>query len=320
MPSSPLRPLDENALLALGRWLGATGYRFTTVTPRSHATVNARPGNRQADCLAGIFGWSRPFTPDTLPAPALALLRAAGGAIERPDGLLTSAVRFSTLDGLLLAHSAFPTEAEDAVFFGPDTYRFAALADRVVSLADTGGRAPRLVDVGCGSGAGGLHAAKRLGDAAELHLVDINPRALQFARVNSQLNGVPAHTVQSDLYAALEGSFDLILANPPYLCDEKERAYRHGAGKLGTGLSLRIVEEGLPRLAPGGTLVLYTGAPVVAGVDQLLEALRPLLDPTGFSHRYEELDPDVFGEELEHAAYEAVDRIAVVGLTAKRVA
>jgi hypothetical protein len=34
--------------------------------------------------------------------------------------------------------------------------------------------------------------------------------------------------------------------------------------------------------------------------------------------RYQELDPDVFGEELEREVYRDVDRIAAVGLEARR--
>ena len=35
-----------------------------------------------------------------------------------------SRVRLATIDDLLFVHSAFPTDPPDAVFFGPDTYRF----------------------------------------------------------------------------------------------------------------------------------------------------------------------------------------------------
>jgi hypothetical protein len=62
-------------------------------------------------------------------------------------------------------------------------------------------------------------------------------------------------------------------------------------------------------------LFLYTGTPVIDGVDHLLAALRPLLEGRGCDYTYEEIDPDVFGEELESAPYDRVDRIAVVALT-----
>ncbi len=112
--------------------------------------------------------------------------------------------------------------------------------------------------------------------------------------------------------------FDLILANPPYLVDRAERAYRHGGGALGFALSERIVAEGAPRLAPGGRLVLYTGAPIVAGNDPFRAAAERALAPLGWPAEYRELDPDVFGEELGEPAYAAVERIAAVALVVQR--
>jgi hypothetical protein len=58
---------------------------------------------------------------------------------------------------------------------------------------------------------------------------------------------------------------------------------------------------------------LYTGAPIVEGVDVLREGLLALAATAGASLAYEELDPDVFGDELDGAAYAHVDRIAVIG-------
>jgi hypothetical protein len=72
------------------------------------------------------------------------------------------------------------------------------------------------------------------------------------------------------------------------------------------------------RLAPGGRLVLYTGATIVDGKDTLLQILQPRLDECGWPWRYRELDPDVFGEELDTPAYVAADRIAAVALVLQR--
>jgi hypothetical protein len=87
---------------------------------------------------------------------------------------------------------------------------------------------------------------------------------------------------------------------------------------------VRIVEQALQRLAPGGLLVLYTAAPIVDGLDLLWEALAPRLARaglrTGTDVRYAEIDPDVFGSELASPAYAQVERISVVGLTLQRPA
>ena len=311
-----LAPPDAIALL--GHWLHETGYRFITVTPATHARVNARPDAGEARSLRDVFGWSRPFAATLLPANALGWLRE-GGLLEERDGLLRSRVRFSSLDGQLYAHSAWPTADADAVFFGPDTYRFVAL------IQDELRRQPlqpggRILDIGCGAGPGGTAAALAARAAMpQLVLADINHRALDFARANAKLAEVAQVSfAQGDLYNAVDGSFHLVVANPPYLVDAGARTYRHGGGPLGSGLSERIVAEGLPRLAPGGRLVLYTGVAMVEGMDPFLQAMQPLLQRTGWPWHYRELDPDVFAEELETAAYAHADRIAVVALVIHR--
>lgn len=315
----PEPAFDIEAAIELGTWLRNVGYRFTTVTPESHRRVNARPGTEWAQSLRDIFGWSRPFTDVCLPGGLLDRLER-GHVIRRgPAGALTSRLRFSTLGDLLCAHTAFPTTSPDAVFFGPDTYRFAALIRRALA-ADRRAIVERLVDVGCGSGAGGLLAAQLLaGQRPRVLLSDINQHALRCAQVSAALAGVPeVRFVESDLLRHVAGDVDLVLCNPPYLVDAAARAYRHGGHTYGAELALRLVAEALPRLAPGGRLVLYTGAAVVDGVDQFRHAAEPLLRDAGATFEYEEIDPDVFGEELDGPAYADVERIAAVGLIARR--
>jgi methylase of polypeptide subunit release factors len=304
-------PSDE-AFVALGRQLREAGYRFVTPTPETHRRVNARPENEEARSLRDVFGWSRPFRPTLLPPAFLALLEAAGALERSPGRLLRSAVRFSSASAALFAHSAYPTVEADAVFFGPDTYRFLAL------LACEVKGARRAVDVGCGSGAGGLSL---LGRAERVVLADVSARALRFAAVNAALAGAgPAvELCESDVLAGVAGSFDLVVANPPYLVDERRRTYRDGGGALGIDLSLRIAREALDRLAPGGRLVLYTATPVIDGEDPLRAALAPVLARAA-EVSYRELDPDVFGEELERPAYRRADRLAVVALTCRKAA
>jgi hypothetical protein len=115
-------------MLATGRWLAAQGYRFVTPTPATHARVNGRANNRQAQDLRGIFGWSRPFTRSVLDRDVLRNLQDAE-LLQSEAGLLRSRVRYSSLNDQLYVHSAYPTTQPDAVFFGPDTYRFAQMIE-----------------------------------------------------------------------------------------------------------------------------------------------------------------------------------------------
>ena len=73
----------------------------------------------------------------------------------------------------------------------------------------------RVLDLGCGSGVGAVFCAPK---ARELLAVDINPSAVKNTEENCRLNGLNnVVTKQSDMFSSVEGKFDLILANPPYL-------------------------------------------------------------------------------------------------------
>jgi methylase of polypeptide subunit release factors len=315
-----LNPSDR-ALVKLGQDLKKRGYQFTTITPASHGRVNARPAKAQTS-LADIFGWSRVFAAAHISAQDLARL-AEAGALEFIGAAYRSSVRFSTLGAQLFVHSAFPTEQPDAVFFGPDTYRFMRFIQQswgTMKRGPPGGL--RVLDIGTGSGAAGLQIASLVAarGGGVVTLSDINRRALRFSRINAAINAVrDVAIIESDLFANIDGDFDLIVANPPYLVDPLARVYRHGGGKLGFGLSIRIVEEGVSRLSPGGRLLLYTGSAIVNGTDVFREALLSCLASRRMRLTYEEIDPDVFGEELEHPPYDRVDRIAAVGITIDRV-
>ncbi|EPN61226.1 hypothetical protein A244_06379, partial [Pseudomonas syringae pv. actinidiae ICMP 18807] len=158
-------------MIALAQRLKTNGYRFITPTPLTHQQVNQRPENRTAASLRDVFGWSRLIPETMLPlAEAQGLLEA--GILERSEDGLKSRVRFSSLDDLLLMHSAFPTLDEDSVFFGPDTYRFAQSINR--HLQSTSHPIKRAADIGCGTGAGALLIAVARPDA-QVYAVDINP-------------------------------------------------------------------------------------------------------------------------------------------------
>ena len=173
--------------------------------------------------------------PGMLDAAMFRLLEVTG-QLEAVDGRFKSKLRFATLGELIFAHTAFPTRERDAVFFGPNTYRFVAALRHAIPAGDAA-RPPTLFDIGCGCGAGGIYAARHLlPRGVRIVLSDINARALMFAAANAQLNDVPDLDVAtSDLLDGLEGTPDIVIANPPYLVDEDARLYRDGGGDHGTG-------------------------------------------------------------------------------------
>jgi len=315
----------QRALVELGETLRASGYRFVTPTPETHRRAQQRvaPGGATAGpTLRDIFGWNRPFRRADLPAAMCAMAEAADILAPAVAAeMVTSRVRFSTLEAcdaeFLFAHSAFPTLASDAVFFGPDSYRFARVLDQAVTQAG------RLVDVGCGSGVGGIVLAAR---ARQVVLADVSPPALELAAVNMALAKLDDGRVtlcESDVLSHVAGQADVIIANPPYVIGPDDpaasRLYRDGGGELGITLATRIVLEALDRLArAGGRLLLYTGVPIIDGRNPLRDRLDPVLRTHASRWSWQEVDPDVFGEELDRPAYRRIgaERLAVVLLDA----
>ncbi|UYY58333.1 methyltransferase [Sphingomonas sp. S2-65] len=300
----------DTALLRLLETLRERGYHFITPTPATHARVVARPGRERAGDLADVLGWSLPFARGLLDAELLELLDAAGVLEDAGEGLVRSAVRVSWLKGRLFVHSAYPTQDEDAVFFGPDSYRFADLIEAELTRHCPAGA--RIVDIGTGSGVGGIVAAGLCADASVV-LTDINPKALRFARINAAAAGVEAACVEGSDLSGVEDGIHLALANPPYIMDEGSRAYRDGGEMRGGKVSFDMARMAVAKLAPGGRLVLYTGSAIARGEDVLRDALQGLADENALDFSYRELDPDVFGEELDQPPYAEIERMAVVG-------
>jgi methylase of polypeptide subunit release factors len=319
---------STSALAALGARLQAQGYRFVTITPATHRRVNRRPENAWARDLRGALGWSRPFRDGVLPADLEALLAQAGLLEPCPDAppagkdgragpARRALVRASSIGANLYFHSAWPTCDEDAVFFGPDTYRYVAALERSLhALRRPLGSIRRAVDIGAGAGPGAIELALRCPDAT-VYAADINQDALALAEVNATVNGA-ANLIpcRGNLLDGVDGGFDLVMSNPPYILDPDELPYRHGGGEHGAQLSIDIVRSALERLHPGGSLLLYTGVAIVDGEDRFLTAIRAQLDKACAEWRYEELDPDIFGGQLDCEGYEQVERIAAVWLHA----
>ena len=305
------------ARVALLQALKARNYHFITPTPATHARVLARRKGDTARDLRDVFGWSLPFARDLIGAELLDLMRKAE-ALDESGEVCASRVRASSLGDDLFLHSAYPTTQRDAVFFGPDSYRF---ADFIRAELPRFGPINRLADIGAGSGVGAV-AALRAAEISRLILTDINPAALDLAKANvlnatmtlASRAGMGIEVTETSGLENIEAPLHVVIANPPYIADPLHRAYRDGGDMHGAALSLDWARQAAEKLAQGGALLLYTGSAIVNGEDRLKAALMETLG--GFDVSYRELDPDVFGEELERADYADVERIAVVGVVA----
>jgi methylase of polypeptide subunit release factors len=244
------------------------------------------------------------------------LLRQAGALEELEDGSIKSKIRVSCLHGHLFVHSAYPTEAEDAVFFGPDSYRFADLIASELQRQPLP-KGAHIVDMGAGAGVGGIVAGLASANA-RITLTDLNPKALRLSRINARAAGISVETIEAETLEAVANPIDLAVINPPYIIDDSKRAYRDGGGMKGGEVPVQMAQMAADRIAPGGRVILYTGAAITEGQNGLSDRLAAYARNKGFRFSCRELDPDVFGEELEGPAYDDVERIALVGISLVR--
>jgi release factor glutamine methyltransferase len=141
--------------------------------------------------------------------------------------------------------------------------------------------APRVVDVGTGSGAIALAIADEHPGAQVLG-IDLSEDALAVAAANRERNELSDRVTlaRADLLHAPAGPVDLVVSNPPYVrpdeldsVDPEVRDWEPRLAVVGEGIAEQIAADAVQVLRPGGALVFECGA---GQADGLAEELRRL--------------------------------------------
>jgi release factor glutamine methyltransferase len=140
--------------------------------------------------------------------------------------------------------------------------------------------APRVLDVGTGSGAIALAVAHEH-PGARVTAFDISNDALALARENVERTGLPVELVQGDLRGGLPaGPWDLIVSNPPYIDPREARSlqpevvdWEPHIALFGPEVHHEVAAAARPVLSPGGSLVLEVGDDQAAHVSDELARL-----------------------------------------------
>jgi release factor glutamine methyltransferase len=129
----------------------------------------------------------------------------------------------------------------------------------------------KALEVGCGSGLVSLHLARA---GATVTAVDVNYEAAICAKAAASLNGLRLEVIRSDLFQNVQGCFDLIVFNPPYLrgegTDVSDLAWAGGVN--GTETLGRFLEQAPEHLNAAGRIV------VIVSSDMEQTALKGILD------------------------------------------
>jgi release factor glutamine methyltransferase len=117
----------------------------------------------------------------------------------------------------------------------------------------------KVLEVGSGSGVVSIHCAL---NGAEVTAGDINPKAVKLTARNAESNGLSIKTIETETYSAIDGKFDTIIFNLPYLPVEEEgdlaRAWSGGPDGLGP---LPDLLSGAPEhLNPDGRIIVVVSS------------------------------------------------------------
>lgn len=208
--------------------------------------------------------FDRPLDESQL-VPLREMLRKRGEGV--PIQHLLGTVHFHGLDFISDARGLIPR---------PETEE---LAEWILSWATE--EKADVLDMGCGSGVLGLTLASRR-PAWTVTLADVSPDALALTRENaSALEITNIHTVHTDLFTGLSGTFDGIAANLPYVPETERptltREVLHDpdlalfGGPDGLDVIRRFAPEAFARLNPGGWLALEIGHDQASQVAGILE-------------------------------------------------
>jgi release factor glutamine methyltransferase len=167
------------------------------------------------------------------------------------------------------------------------------LVERALALLD-GQSAPRVLDVGTGTGAIALSIAHEH-PGARVTALDVSPDALALAAENAERLGLAVAFELGDIRDGLDGAFDLVVANPPYVepgeidgLEPEVRDHEPRGALVGAGVAEAVAERARELLVAGGWVA------VELGVDQH-EAYADHLRALGY--RAITITPDLTGRE-----------------------
>lgn len=129
-----------------------------------------------------------------------------------------------------------------------------------------------LLDVGCGYGTFGI-CLNKVYSHLNVDMVDVNDRALELAKLNAKNNNIHANIYKSFIYENVQGSYDVIVTNPPV--------------RAGKEVVTTILQESIEHLNENGSLWVILqkkqGAPRLKrkwkkflGIVKLLKEIRDI--------------------------------------------
>jgi SAM-dependent methyltransferase len=287
---------DDDAMSDVRRALAEAGFDENAVAEavREAPFGEAAPLaiRRRAEPLLQLFLLGDAVPSELLPVEARTL--EAAGLIERDGDRVRPAVRLFPYEDLLIAN-----DLDDRAEAG-DYVPGVTNASRTLAALTIRRNVGRALDLGTGCG---LQALLLTRHAETVVATDLNPRALEYVRLNAQLNGRSLETAAGNWFEPVANAlFDLIAANPPFVISPDNRLLYRDSELGGEEVCRLLVRGAAARLRQDGHATVLCNwvrrsggepwAPLAdwvtgTGCDALLLANRPV-DPFRYAAQWNE--------------------------------
>src|SRR6266536_1356678 len=198
-----------------------------------------RAGDPRAP-LVRLFVLGERVASNSLPVPVRELESA--GLVELEGDDVVPRVRLTPVGPLLVASEVAESEA--------DAVTGVSAASRTLASLTVRRPVERALDLGTGSGIQALLASRH---ANNVVATDVNRRALEFAALNASLNGRSLDLREGSLFEPVAGeSFDLIVANPPFVVSPDSDFVYRDSTLPGDAICREVVRGAAAHLRPGG--------------------------------------------------------------------
>jgi methylase of polypeptide subunit release factors len=262
--ATPLAHHDPPRIAELRSALWTAGFKAARVSQLLGAgSDNLSPSpsqisliNRELDTtsplatLIRLFLLGLPVAPDVVTralAPLSATHAVEMGLLRERQGAFEASVRLIPHDEFIFACS------KASEFQAVESNHVMGVTRSSVSLANLTVRRPvgAALDLGTGCGIQAVLASRH---ASRVIAVDLNPEALRFTEFNTRLNGIDNIECRvGNLFEPVQDmTFDLIVANPPFVISPETRFLYRDGGMPGDELSRRVVSEAPRYLSENG--------------------------------------------------------------------
>jgi len=158
-------------------------------------------------------------------------------------------------------HNDIAIEVPEGIYYPREDSMLLAEAIESMDL-----RGKSCLEIGCGSGFLSILMAK---SGAVVTAVDINPKAVETARKNADINGINIQFEVSDMFASVKNKYDIIVFNSPYLPKDEYSDITYSGG---VEIVERFISQAKSHLNEGGKILLLFSS--LTGESEVLALLE----------------------------------------------